>query len=174
MVNIYILWLWLCGLFCVLISIYHCPCHYMRLQDKYLMSHVKTMWRCQNITTLCPGLQRDQHLTVNTTHNCFHYRSITQGNSSAQLYGIIRIASKKRKRHIFNITLLIHSLHELSNVNRSQVWYITKINCVSWYIVTMTISPTILLIFVLDIKNTNILQVICYQHRPAITQCAEK
>ena len=113
----------------------------MRLQDKYLMSHVKTMWRCQNITTLCPGLQRDQHLTVNTTHNCFHYRSITQGNSSAQLYGIIRIASKKRKRHIFNITLLIHSLHELSNVNRSQVWYITKINCVSWYIVTMTISP---------------------------------
>ena len=113
----------------------------MRLQDKYLMSHVKTIWRCRNITTLCPGLQRDQHLTVNTTHNCFHYRSLTQGNSAAELYGIIRIAFKKRKRHIFNITLLILSLHELSNVNRSQVWYITKINCVSWYIVTMTISP---------------------------------
>ena len=113
----------------------------MRLQDKYLMSHVKTMWRCQNITTLCPGLQRDQHLTVNTTHNCFHYRSITQGNSAPQLYGIIWIAFEKRKGHIFNIALPILSSHELSNVNRSQVWYITKINCVSWYIVTMTISP---------------------------------
>ena len=128
----------------------------MRVQDKYLMSHVKTMWRCHNITELCPGLQREQHLTVNTTHNCFHYRSFTWGNNSTS-----KIIAQEEEENIYKVTGFL-SLHEMSIVNRSQVWDITKRNCVSWH--TVTISPHYSIDIWTGHKAYNILQVIYYQH----------